>query len=267
MTHVVAPHYVLVIAYHTPPPHLDSAIHWTDKATGLGTLGLFAVALVAGVIALFQYRAFVRDGRFRAANKLAAKWNRGKTGRWLANVDELDEPYDNRLRNMRLYLFFHAPVRRYSGEGTAHYRKRVRKRRRASFAADDVIESLSALASETWAAVAGGLVDRRVLFDQIDYYVCLSYWELETVLAHRAAHKNMLYDDYTRLANVAQRFYGKHAYRELLDDLVAYEFYPLPMDENEYQIFRHQAARQKLLFEAAYFYCKYRLLLEMAGVA
>ncbi len=258
-----APHHAIMSAYHARV-RVESAIHWTDKATALGTVGLFAVAVMAGTIAYFQYRAFVRSGRVRAANKLAAKWNRGKTSRWLGAIDELDNVSGNRLRNLRLYHFLHAPVVRKVSESTELYNKRVRKRKRASFDAHDIVESLASLASETWAAVAGGLVDKKVLFQQIAYNACSSYWELELVLAYRASFKNMLYDDYTKLAKAAQRFYRKGPFRELLDDLVAYEFKPLPADEEEYIIFRHQAARQKMVFEAAYFLCKYNLLVKMA---
>lgn len=229
----------------------NKALFWTSLVSALASIGLFVVAVAAAVVAWYQFREFQRGQKIQATNEVLKEWSEEKYQRIIGFVDFGRSPTWCRRSARVRYLYISSPSHLPPRKAKA----RLRAWRERNDLVHNAIQDLSAMASRTWNLLEQGIVDEAVLFGQLDYDIVASYFELEDILAMRQHNDDLLYSEFTRLAQRAQAHYGERPERETCAELVEPRFRVLPFTENEFAAYmdvvrtREHKARLEGLFK------------------
>ena len=232
----------------------NKALFWANVATALGTIGLCAVAVVSALVAYTQYKGFVRDSRTRATMEVLKEWSADDFHELISFTDKclsdwIYEPRQNREFARRLYrLVNQTKVEKRSDENREIWRERKRRILARRARVSDGIETIALMASRTWNLLDAELIDKNVLFNQIDFYVLSMYFELEDVLAIRQVEDEQLYADFTRLARAAQKHYKHHQDREVVEHFVEAQFDDLPFEYDELEVYMNKVKAREAEF-------------------
>lgn len=207
----------------------NKALFWTSLITALATLGLFVVAVVAAVVAYYQFREFQRGAKVQTTTDLLQEWSKGKYQRIMGFIDYGPSPVWCRKSMRLLYRFV------YSDEYRPADRKKRLEWRERQRIVHDAIQDISLMATRTWNLLEHGIIDEDVLFGQLDYDIVSTYYDIETVLAIRQYEDDLLYSEFTWLAQRAQRHYRKRPGRETVPEFRERPFRTLPFEEDEFE--------------------------------
>lgn len=227
----------------------NKALFWTSLVTGLATLGLLVVAVVAAVVAWRQFREFQRGAKIQTTTDLLREWADDKYQRIIRFVDFGPDAATCRKYARLLYVIVSSDVQR---PPKRERQKRKKWRDREDFV-DGTIQDFALMATRTWNLLEHGIIDEGVLFGQLDYDIVAMYYELEDVLAIRSYREDQLYSEFTRLAQRAQAHYLKRAPREIVDDFIEARFDPLPSEDDEFERYMEMVRdRDRVERELAY---------------
>lgn len=219
--------------------HGDKALFWASAATAAATIGLFVVAAIAASVAYRQLTASRDTARIQATTDLLREWSLPSIRAVIARIDLQPEPQASRrfLRLLYRLTFSDASKPRASVSNASTRPTAVpewrKKNAKAKQAFSDDVEMIAFMASRTWNLLAAEIVDKNILFQQLDYDIVSTYYILEDILAIRQCRQYMLYSEFTALAKSAQAHYKRRNTREIFAPLIEVDFDALPYNDDE----------------------------------
>lgn len=219
---------------------IDSqAIFWTGLVTAAATSGLLIVAILAASVAYHQLISSREDSRVKATTDLLKEWSSRPMRVLLGWIDSQHEAQENRRLLRLLYrLVFSDQVGTPGNSATrklspSQLRSKRLSRFRSRQKLTDRIETIALMASRTWNLLQSKIIEEKILLQQLDYDIVATYYAMEDILAIRQVMDDMLYSEFTALAQKAQAHYKRRPDKEVLGVLIDVTFEILPYTEDE----------------------------------